>query len=232
MAANGKLSSSQLATIQGGFKLAKAAAASFNAMNPEAARRFGRHIGVKDGYRVLGARGDLNRGKWSQWAAYERYKRGGNLAAHPGTSNHGLGLAVDLTNDGIWIVNQIGARYGWAKRWSDAPTESWHFKYRSGVWNGKVVPADREKLKVLTPTERAWVEKRYFHYAGLVHEAKTGKGKMYKRHLKWSRHYRAKIKEQMKALRRDARAGGGWAEDNRGARYQVLKAADLHKLDL
>lgn len=230
--ANGRIPSSQLATINGGFRLAREPASAFNAMDREAVRRFGRHIGVKDAYRVLGAKGDLARGKWSQWAAYERYQRGGNLAAVPGTSNHGWGLALDLAPDGIWIVTQIGAKYGWAKRWSDAPTEPWHFRYKDGVWDGKVVGADREKLKVLTETERAWVEKRYFHFAGMAHEQKTGKGPIYKRHLKWSRHYRAKIKKQMKALRRDAKAAGGWAEDNRGDRYQVLKAAYHHKLDL
>ncbi len=232
MAANGRLPSSELAPISGGFKLSREAAAAFNAMDAEAVRRFRRHAGVRDAYRVLGSPGDLARGKWSQWAAWERFKAGGNLAASPGTSNHGLGLAVDLTSEGIWVVNQIGARYGWAKRWSDAPNEAWHFKYRSGVWDGKVVGRDREKLNVLTPKERAWVEKRYFHRAGMAHEAKTGKGPIYKRHLKWARHYRAKIRAQMRALRRDARAAGGWAEDNRGQRYQVLKAAYDHKLDL
>ena len=178
--ANGRLPASQLATIHGGAKLAKEAAGAFNAMDPEAVRRFGRHIGVRDAYRILGAPGDLARGRWSQWAAWERHQQGGNLAARPGTSNHGMGLALDLTPDGIWIVNQIGAKYGWAKRWSDAPTESWHFKYKPGVWDGKIAGADREKLNVLTPVERAWVEKRYFHWAGMAHEEKTGKEPIYK----------------------------------------------------
>jgi hypothetical protein len=71
---------------------------------------------------------------------YNLYLQGrGNLAAVPGTSNHGLGLAVDLaTHQMRDIVDQIGAKYGWAKRWSDAPSEWWHIKWRSGVWNGKV----------------------------------------------------------------------------------------------
>lgn len=61
-------------------------------------------------------------------------------AALPGTSNHGLGLAVDLAQPGPmrrWI-DAHGATFGWQKKWSDAPWEPWHIKYRAGVWH--VVP--------------------------------------------------------------------------------------------
>ena len=51
--ANGRLPASQLATIHGGAKLDKEAAGAFKVMNPEAVRRFGRHIGVCDAYRIL-----------------------------------------------------------------------------------------------------------------------------------------------------------------------------------
>lgn len=62
----------------------------------------------------------------------------GNLAARPGTSNHGWGLAVDLQTMGMRdVVNNIGEKYGYAKKWSDAQSEWWHIKWREGVWNGQ-----------------------------------------------------------------------------------------------
>ena len=50
-------------------------------------------------------------------------------AATPGTSNHGLGIAVDANNPAG--VNASGAPFGFQKRWSDAAWEPWHFR-----WNG------------------------------------------------------------------------------------------------
>jgi hypothetical protein len=70
---------------------------------------------------------------------WQLYKSGrGNLAAYPGTSNHGWGLAVDFATTRMrWIVDQIGAPFGWSKSWSDAPSEWWHIRYRPGVWAGE-----------------------------------------------------------------------------------------------
>jgi hypothetical protein len=137
MAANGRLPASSLASIGGGHYLRTDAAAAFLAMNAESIRRGWGAIPVLDAYRTLGHPGDLAHNHWSQWMAWERYTHGGNLAAHPGTSNHGLGLAIDLGSQRArWIVDQIGAAYGWAKRWSDAPSEWWHIRWRPGVWKG------------------------------------------------------------------------------------------------
>jgi hypothetical protein len=61
----------------------------------------------------------------------------GSNAATPGTSNHGLGLAVDLATQTMRSnLDKYGAQFGWAKKWSDASWEWWHIKYRSGVWSG------------------------------------------------------------------------------------------------
>jgi len=61
----------------------------------------------------------------------------GSNAATPGTSNHGLGLAVDLATTTMRAnLDKYGAQFGWAKKWSDASWEWWHIKYRAGVWNG------------------------------------------------------------------------------------------------
>jgi len=131
MAQNGRLPDSDLAPIlQGRLVRANSCAASWNAMNAEA-RRLGvelRPTGSKSSYRTFAQQQEL-------WNLYRSGK--GNLAATPGTSNHGWGLAVDLaTTQMRAMVDRIGKRYGWAKEWSDAPSEWWHIRYRSGIWSG------------------------------------------------------------------------------------------------
>jgi hypothetical protein len=45
-----------------------------------------------------------------QAALYERYKRGGNIAAPPGQSNHESGNAVDATIDGVAVGKAVGRK--------------------------------------------------------------------------------------------------------------------------
>lgn len=126
---NGKLPASELAPIAGG-QLRKDAAAGFNAMNVEARRRGLelRPTGSMSSYRSYA----------QQVILWERYQAGtGNLAARPGTSNHGYGLAVDFATQQMrQMVDQIGAQYGWSKQWSDAPSEWWHVCYQPGHYHG------------------------------------------------------------------------------------------------
>ena len=131
MASNGALPQSDLAPIAGG-RLRKDAAAGFNAMNQESRERYGVELhptGPLSSYRDLDGQRQL----------YNAYLNGtGNLAAVPGTSNHGWGLAVDFATPQMRsIVDAIGARYGWSKSWSDAPSEWWHILYQSGHYNGR-----------------------------------------------------------------------------------------------
>jgi len=120
---NGQLPSSALHSIGRGYSLAAAAARSFLAMSAESSRCYGTPILVRAAYRTLAL-------QWYFWRLYQSGR--GNLAAYPGTSNHGWGLAVDLYNTRMrQIVDAIGGKYGWAKRWSDAPSEWWHIKYSS-----------------------------------------------------------------------------------------------------
>jgi hypothetical protein len=94
-------------------------------MQVEAVKRFGR-IEVLGAYRTY-------EGQVYFWNLYRSGR--GNLAARPGTSNHGWGLAIDLKGHrSRWIVDQIGAKYGFSKSWSDAPGEWWHIKFKPGVW--------------------------------------------------------------------------------------------------
>ena len=68
---------------------------------------------------------------------YNLYVKGkGNLAARPGTSNHGLGIAIDLGD--TWsrnIIDKMGKPYGFSKAHSDAPSEWWHIKYTESLYN-------------------------------------------------------------------------------------------------
>ena len=143
MPANGQLPQSDLAPIAGG-QLRKDAAAAWNAMNVEARSR-GLELkptGSKSSYRTLAQQNEL----------YNAYLKGGNLAAKPGTSNHGTGIAIDLATPQMrTMVDQIGAKYGFSKSWSDAPSEWWHIVYQPGHYSG----ADPGPTGKATPTAAA-----------------------------------------------------------------------------
>jgi D-alanyl-D-alanine carboxypeptidase len=86
-----------------------------------AAARDGVTIGITDSYRSYDAQVDVaaRKGLYSQ----------GGLAAAPGTSPHGWGLAVDLKLDATaqaWMRTN-GGRFGFVE---DTPREPWHWVYR------------------------------------------------------------------------------------------------------
>ena len=139
MSANGRLSNGELASIGNGYFLERNAAAAWNAMSAAAKKRWGRPIRVVAGYRTYDR----------QVYFWNLYRSGrGNLAAHPGTSNHGAGIAVDCASQwDRWAIDQIGRSFGWSKAWSDAPSEWWHVKYQSGHYSGPVAPAGPRVLK-------------------------------------------------------------------------------------
>jgi hypothetical protein len=127
LARNGRLSTSVLAPIPGG-NLRRDCANAWNAMNAESVRRFNtalRPLGPDSSYRTLD-----RQVYWRNWWC----SRGKcSNAAVPGTSNHGLGIAVDVASRRTrWIIDQIGRKYGWSKAWSDAPNEWWHLRWRPG----------------------------------------------------------------------------------------------------
>jgi LAS superfamily LD-carboxypeptidase LdcB len=129
MASNGQLPPSSLAPIYRG-QLRKDAAAGFNAMNVEA-RKLGVELyptGSKSSYRTYAQQQELR-------ALYLSGR--GNLAAVPGTSNHGWGTAVDFATPAMRaMVDRIGTKYGWSKQWSDAQSEWWHILYQAGHYSG------------------------------------------------------------------------------------------------
>ena len=86
---------------------------------------------------------------------YNEYLAGrGALAAVPGTSNHGWGLAVDLaTTDMRSMLDRIGTKYGWSKATSDAQSEWWHIKWVEGSWSGPDPGPEGKGQPIIQPPE-------------------------------------------------------------------------------
>lgn len=116
---NGKLPESAMTSIGNGHKLVGNAATKYLEM-AAAARADGITWGITDSYRTYAAQVDVARRKGL-------YSEGG-LAARPGTSNHGLGKAVDL--------ELSAAAFTWLKtnavrfQYYNIPRERWHWEYR------------------------------------------------------------------------------------------------------
>jgi len=122
---DGLIPSSQLCAIIGGGRLRPDAAAAFNAMSQAYAQAFGTNLCVGDSYR-----------SYSQQVSVFRERP--SLAAVPGTSNHGWGLAVDL---GCGVQSSRSAQYRWMSRTASQfgwvhpawavhdPYEPWHWEF-------------------------------------------------------------------------------------------------------
>ncbi|WP_432976425.1 M15 family metallopeptidase [Dactylosporangium sp. CA-233914] len=118
---NGRIPESALQRVgTTGHRLWAPAATSLEALMC-AAREQGVNIGITDSYRPLAEQVDLaeRKGLYSQ----------GGLAAKPGTSDHGWGIAVDLDLDSraqAWMRANAG-RFGFAET---TPREPWHWAFR------------------------------------------------------------------------------------------------------
>jgi hypothetical protein len=119
--ANGRLPDSALLAIPGG-RLANGGSAENWLAGP-----------AKHGLLPVGPTASSYRTLALQEYYWNLYISGqGNLAARPGTSNHGWGTAVDLKEQ--WMrawVDEHGAPFGWKK--SEAFSEWWHVNYVGGV---------------------------------------------------------------------------------------------------
>ena len=126
MAANGRLPASQLRPIPEG-NLSREAAAAWNAMNREAKRRSGITLlpkGARSSYRSYAQQEFF-------WRAYRSGR--GAVAARPGRSNHGWGLAVDVrTPPMAAFIRRHGRRYGWSHDEGRRVGEWWHMRYVGG----------------------------------------------------------------------------------------------------
>jgi len=118
---NGKVPRSALQEVgTTGHRLWAPASEALESLLAEAARD-GVRIGITDSYRSYEAQVDVaeRKGLYTQ----------GGLAAEPGTSPHGWGIAVDLDLDAqaqSWMRTN-GGRFGFVE---DTPREPWHWVYR------------------------------------------------------------------------------------------------------
>jgi LAS superfamily LD-carboxypeptidase LdcB len=106
----------------GTLYLASYAATSWNAMRDASLRYYGVDLypaGPYSAYRTYAQQSYL----------YDLYLSGQGAPANPpGTSSHETGLAVDVaTPDMRYVIDQIGASYGWGK--AHGPDEWWHVDY-------------------------------------------------------------------------------------------------------
>jgi LysM repeat protein len=106
----------------GELHLTPAAADAWNAMRAESLRLYGVDLypdGTLSAYRTYEQQAYL----------YDLFLSGQGAPANPpGTSSHEYGTAVDVaTSEMRWVIDQIGANYGWGKL--HAPNEWWHVDY-------------------------------------------------------------------------------------------------------
>jgi D-alanyl-D-alanine carboxypeptidase len=110
----------------------------------DAASAAGVTLGISYSYRTFEKQAE-------KYAAYKAHT--GNLAAEPGTSNHGWGTALDLNIPSypaansdpqfVWLKAN-GPRFGFHN--NDAPSEPWHWDYEGGH------PIEEDQM---TPDEKA-----------------------------------------------------------------------------
>jgi D-alanyl-D-alanine carboxypeptidase len=121
---NGKIPSSALEPVGNTrHKLWGPAAEALTRMMSDA-EKDGVHIGITDSYRPYTEQVDLARRKGL-------YSQGG-LAAKPGTSEHGWGMAadLDLNSKALAWVRQNADKYGF---YNTASRESWHWGFKPGA---------------------------------------------------------------------------------------------------
>lgn len=95
-----------------------------------------------------------------QQEKWEDFQNGGNLAATPGTSNHGWAVAFDMRwgNDAALRYLQLNAgRYGFI---NDVPSENWHYTLQEGLWRGDDM-TEAEKAEIQAATRRAEGDRDY-----------------------------------------------------------------------
>ena len=219
MAQNGRIPSSDLADIPGG-RLTREAAASWLRLRA----RIGKETGVwicptsqRTAYRPYADQEYF-------WRLYTSGR--GSLAARPGTSNHGLGVAVDVPQPRMAaLINRFGAEYGWQKRWSDAPSEWWHFKYapqQDRHRNDQPISRQKHPYHVLTDEEK---DRRNV----LIKERRSaqkhgGWDKIDKSHLQRATEAKTWLARQAAQIKAAAAKDGanGWRKSNRKRRYDYI----------
>lgn len=133
---NGEVPANQLCQVPGSkskdYRMSCRAIPDFTAMNNAYKKQFGVNLQVDHLDRLTTYRTVAD-----QRVLYNKYLNGtGNLAAKPGTSNHGWGIALDInmrrngagshqSNTYKWL-NANGPTYGFD---DTVPSEDWHWEY-------------------------------------------------------------------------------------------------------
>lgn len=132
---NGRIPLDKLVKVGGNNYLRQDAAVAFRAMKREA---------KKDGINIVFS------GAQSGYRDYETQERlfhekgdsdTGGLAADPGTSNHGWGMAIDIGPEARQWVAQHGKKYGF----HGIENESWHFDFKPTADMEFRIPKSRKK---------------------------------------------------------------------------------------
>jgi hypothetical protein len=215
---NGHLPANELTPIPGG-KLRKDAAVAWLAMRKDvgnAAQVWLCPTSDRTAYRTFE----------QQQYFWQLYQSGrGALAARPGTSNHGWGIAVDIGNPAMQAaVREHGHKYGWGIRGgqlaSDAPSEAWHCTFHPNVYDA---PEEHEEhvhpYRLMNDKER------------MARDILIKQRRIAKRHGGWGEvdpsHLRDAVQAK-KLLRRYARhiaaaaKKTGWDVNHRKARYDYI----------
>lgn len=128
----------------GGYLMAEAAH-QFAVMDQHFFKETGQHLSLSEGYRDY-------TGQLTRWNIFHS---GGNLAAYPGTSNHGWARSGDIGPVGRSWVKANGHKFGW---YATVPSESWHFDYlgspRITTAPAGSVPASISKTPLTPPTPK------------------------------------------------------------------------------
>lgn len=189
---NGQIPKSSLYSIPGGY-LEKDAAIAWRAMRSYIAQKTGLYIkpgGPISSYRSLAEQRHM-------WSLYQSGK--GNVAAVPGTSNHGWGKAVDEpVYSHQQAILKYGPKFGWSHAEGARVGEPWHFTYTGGY---------KPPKDPLTPEERKWVNE----YARLKKANKDRKRRVELRRV---------IRQHRVAVYKKAKKHG-WTK-NLKLRYRIL----------
>ena len=123
---NGRIPANALTDVGGGHRMYGNAARAYTDMRA-AARRAGVTIRLTDSYRTYAGQVDVARRKGIYGVRQPNGRLG--LAARPGTSNHGLGRAVDVNlgaspGASAWL-RANAARFGFRT----IPREPWHWEH-------------------------------------------------------------------------------------------------------
>lgn len=182
---NGRIPASELSAIPGGH-LRHDAARAWIDMRDFIGRKHGVWIqptGPNSSYRTYAAQEYF-------WSLYVSGR--GNLAAHPGTSNHGWGVAVDVaTPQMVFYIRMYGARFGWRK--TEAFSEWWHYNYVGGY---KPVPRAKPLPKALNRRDRNFSKKLIYHRHRRSVEAPSGHGARWHEHNKWAKYWDRRLRKR------------------------------------